>query len=136
MTRRDACLEAFNTSPTDGSFTPPADRPSIIPNVRMLDEYLRVLFTLLNADCDCRCDSRRPRLQSPFFHYFGEGRYLNVFARDVPAKQLEGSSLDGLLSHLGLAVGEDLDHVLPSEGIEQLLPGALHLLTDVNLCQL
>ena len=34
MTRRDACLEAFNTSPTDGSFTPPADRPSIIPNVR------------------------------------------------------------------------------------------------------
>jgi hypothetical protein len=26
MTRRDACLEAFNTSPTDGSFTPPADR--------------------------------------------------------------------------------------------------------------
>jgi tetraacyldisaccharide-1-P 4'-kinase len=37
MTRRDACLEAFNTSPTDGSFTPPADRPSIIPITGIAD---------------------------------------------------------------------------------------------------
>ena len=34
LTRRDSALEAFRHNPADGSFAPPADRPSTIPNVR------------------------------------------------------------------------------------------------------
>ena len=61
---------------------------------------------------------------------------LDKFASDIATQQFERPALNGLLSHLGLAVSEDLDHVLPSEGIEQLLAGALHLLVDVDLGQL
>ena len=49
MTRRDSALEAFRHNPTDGSFAPPADRPSTCtkcPNLRFLSYWAGLLSRL------------------------------------------------------------------------------------------
>ena len=46
VTRRDSALEAFRHNPTDGSFAPPADRPSTCtkcPNLRFLSYWAGLL---------------------------------------------------------------------------------------------
>jgi len=46
LTRRDSALEAFRHNPTDGSFAPPADRPSTYtkcPNLRFLSYWAGLL---------------------------------------------------------------------------------------------